>query len=623
VPDPIGRVASWLKAYLLLALLLTSLWTQLDALRWGAVPLVALIIALELRPAWFVPGGPEAVAPIEPLGERLFPPGPTWLNVAIGASIWLPVLLHVMLTSGEEFPFGGDEGYEFSATRSYALLLRQTLPYVIVWAVLLFGIIGRFLPHLRWTVFLLGLLALSYRFPPHVVVARYPAAFYFLATPLNVIGEVVGWRRPFVANHVVNAMSIPVWLFVLRPILLRKWPDWTILPLGVFFFYQKETLQFFGGGSAIEPWAIMFLCLAVEALIVLPDAGGWLALMLVGCSFMTKEPGVFVFPMVWLVAASASKRPSDVARHVASGLAIVAPFAVYYVVRRQAAIHRTVGFGGDQHVFTSARVHEWADRVAAQFGPTGLVVVVLLALYGVAGWGLLRGRSRDRRVHLGLVITAAALLLFYFSDELSVPFTAYARFMLHPLVLMGLLLVPLARVLLERRGPSAVVLTAVAIVTLQAVPLVRTLALDRAPDFARNSLEWREIPVFFPVRELISRMSTRPDAAAVQSVRLLGIGIDPIVAPVAYPDLNRRWPIHSEVLRSPTDCRCRSSTEAVLVGIEFRSGVALDFPMNKAVFDAARSCVEQVRMTCNSEIEARHETGDLVGVLGIPRADGQ
>jgi hypothetical protein len=620
--DPIGRVASWLKAYLLLALLLTSLWTQLDALRWGVVPLLALLMALELRPGWFVPGGPAAAAPIEPLGGRLFPVGPTWLNLAIGVLIWLPVLVHVILTRHEEFPFGGDEGYEFSATRSYALLLRQTLPYVAVWTAVAFGILGRFLPRVRWTVFLLGLLVLSYRFPPHVVVARYPAAFYFLAMPLNVIGEVVGWQRPFFANHVVNALSIPAWLFVLRPILLRKWPDWTILPFGILFFYQKETLQFFGGGAAIEPWAMVWLCLAVEALIVLPDEAGWLAVLLIGCSFMTKEPGVFVFPIVWLVAASGSKRLSDLVRYVACGLTMIAPFVVYYVVRRQASIHRTVGFGGEQQVFTWARVTEWGERVAAQLGPTGLVVVVLLALYGVAGWPLLQGRPRHRRVHVGLVVTAFSLLLFNFADELGVPFTAYTRYMMYPLVLMGLLLVPVAIGLLERGRRWSVVLLAIAILFLQAPPLVRTLALDFQPDFARNSLEWPQCPVFFPVRELLGRMQAGPDAAAVRSVRLLGLTVDPVVAPIAYPDLNRRWPIRPETLTSHIDCGCRSYSEAVLVGVELRSGVALEFPPNQAAIEATRLCVAQVRMTC-SVIEAHHENGELVGILGIPRTDGR
>jgi hypothetical protein len=621
MPDPIGRVASWLKAYLLSALLLTSLWTQLDELRWSVIPLVALVIALELRPGWFVPGGPDAAAPIESLSAGLFPPGPTWLNIAIGASIWLPVLLHVILTSREEFPFGGDEGYELSATRSYALLLKQTLPYVVVWTVLVFGVGGRFFRRVPWTVFLLGLFVLSYRFPPHVVVARYPAAFYFLATPLNVIGEVLGWRRPFLANHVVNALSVPAWLFVLRPMLLRKWPDWTILPFGVFFFYQKETLQFFGGGSAIEPWAIVCLCLAVEALIVLSDAGGWLAVMLVGCSFMIKEPGVFVFPVVWLIAASGSKRRSDLVRYAACGLVTIAPFAVYYGVRRAAAIHRTIGFGGDQQVFTAARVHEWTDRVATQFGATGLAVVVLLALYGVAGWRLLRDRPRFQRVHAGLGVTAFGLILFNFSDELAVPFNAYTRYMMYPLVLLGLLLVPAAIILVQRRGPRSVVFAALIIVALQAIPLVRTLALDLRPDFARNSLEWGGVPVFFPVRDLMGQMEGRPDAAAVRSVRLVGVGADPIVAPVAYPDLNRRWPIHPETLSSHIDCGCHSSTEVVLVGIEFRIAVALEAPLNRSVYDATQLCVSQVRATC-SVIEARHDTGDLVGILGIPRADG-
>jgi hypothetical protein len=212
------------------------------------------------------------------------------------------------------------------------------------------------------------------------------------------------------------------------------------------------------------------------------------------------------------------------------------------------------------------------------------------------------------------------LILFNFADELAVPFTAYTRYMMYPLVLMGLLLLPAATVMIRRSGPWPVVLTAIVIGALQAAPLARTLALDFRPDFARSSLEWDRIPIFMPVRELLERMAQRPDAGQVKSVRLLGPAVDPLVAPIAYPDLNRRWTIHPEEMKSLEHCACQSSTEAVLLGFELNNGVALGFPENRAVVAATDLCVARIRMTCQV-IEARHDTGALVGVLGIPAPD--
>ena len=74
-------------------------------------------------------------------------------------------------------------------------------------------------------LFFAGLLGLSFIFPPHFVFARYPATFYLLAAPLNVAADVLQWRSPVLANHITNALSVPVWLFLLRPIFVRRWPD--------------------------------------------------------------------------------------------------------------------------------------------------------------------------------------------------------------------------------------------------------------------------------------------------------------------------------------------------------------------------------------------------------------
>lgn len=622
MPDSTRRIGNWLSAYVALTLVLTSLWTQFDAIGWGMLLLFALTLALDWRPGLFVPAEParvpEAAGPLDVMHSRWLPSGLTAQSMAIGIAICVPVFLHLVLTRNEEFPFAGDEGYEFSASRSYALLLKQALPFLIVWAVLVFGVFRRLsTPLPRLTMFLGGLFVLSYWFPPHPVVARYPAGFYFLAMPLNVLATAAGWQSPFQANHIVNALSVPAWLFVLRPAILRRWPDWTILPLGVFLFYQKEVVYVFAGGAAIEPWALVFLLLAFEALLVLPPESAWLACLLAGWSFMFKEPGIVLFPVVWLLAMR-GMRVSGAIRHAAYGLAVIAPFAVYYVVRRLASIHRTVSFGQTEPVFTAARVDTWLHRVAGQFGATGLVLAAIIVLYSVGGLWWLR---RDRpllRVHTALVVAACGLLVFNFSEDLTLPWIAYSRYMLYPIFLAGLLLVPLATIL-ERAGQRRVILAGSLIMfACHALPTAGLIALDLRPDYARNSLEWAHIPMFYPVRALAQQMLARPDARGVRDLRVLTVGVDPIVAPVAYPDLNRRMAIHPELMHSAEQCACRNEHEATFIGLQYRTGLALDEAEDQSLPLLTQACVAQLRTTCATVLEAFHDTGAPVGLLGVP-----
>lgn len=614
-----------LSAYLALAFVLSSLWTQFDAIGWGVALLLPLTLALDWRPEWFVSIGSADTggAPREDGTDGgWLPPGLTRQAVAIGVVICVPVFAHLFLTRNEEFPFGGDEGYEFSASRAYAILLKDSLPFVLVWAGLVFGIARRFGSRVpRLTLFLAGLYVLSFRFPPHIVVARFPATFYFLATPLNVFATVAGWKSPYFANHIVNALSLPAWLFLLRPALVRRWPDWRIAPLAAFLFFQKEVVYVFAGGQAIEPWAFVFVLLAFEALVTLPDERAWLACILAGGSFMFKEPGIFLFPVVWLLALR-TMRPASVIRHIGCGLAVLSPFVVYYVVRQMdVRILRTVSFRSTARVFTAARMDTWVHRTAGEFGRTGLIAAALLVLYAVAGAWWLRRDRLFQRFHAGVVAAACGLLVFYFSEDAALEWIAYARYMLYPMFLGGLLLIPLT-IRLERRGMwRTIVAGSAAILVCQAVPTVGLIRLDLRPEYARNSLEWTQIPTFYPVRALVERALARPDAGGLHDLRLLSISaVDPVVAPIAYPDLNRRLTIRPALTTAVEQCSCRREHEATLVGLPFRAGSDLDEPeaLTQPTPAFARACVAELRRTCSTVLEAFHDTGALVGVLGLP-----
>ncbi len=605
-------IAGTLKTSIAVALIVTSLWTALYQLGWLIAFVFALALALDLRPQWFVPvedaDAPAATRPVLNLSNSWLPPGLTRRGIAIGAAICAPVLLHLFLTRHEEFPFGGDEGYQFSATRAYALFLRQTLPIALAWAIVVFVALRCVAGRFALTLFIAGLYAASFLFPPNHVIARYPASFYFLAAPLNVLSTAASWRSPFQANHLVNALSVPVWLFILRPAFLRRWPDWTILPLGVLLFYQPSVVYYFAGGL-LEPWALIFLLLAFEAALVLPQESAWIAVVLAGWSAIAKEPGIIALPFVWLLAMKRANAATRL-RQIALGAAAVTPFLIYYVVRRHVD-DRPVALVFGREILNPQRVATWIHRTHDQFGTSGAMLLALVAAYALVGLWMLRREPRVWRFHAAAIAAAAALLGFFFVDQISSEYVAYSRFMLYPLFLLGLLILPLGIRLAATAGAVAAVILA-----LQVVPLGRALALDRRPPYARNSREWVRVPIFYPIRNLLERVAAAKDGPEIHSVRLLTPGVDMISAPVAYPDLNRRFAFRQDTVDHGCNC---APAEAVFYGVEYRGGMALGVPADQSIPGITDMCLKQMHVTCGTVLEAFHDTGDLVGAAGIPR----
>src|SRR5262245_19621245 len=188
----------------LAGVILSGAWTQLDEIGWlGWAPLILVAVFDHVKKR-----GQTPILNIAP--------------AARGASIAAAALCalfgaHLGLTFREEFGFGGDEGYHLSATRAFAIYFMRAGP-------LLVAVLAAY-AFLRWkafrysaTVAVALLIAASFALPQSPLFGRYPAAFYLIATPLNVLFDVVHSPYPYSANHVMNILSLPAWLFVLRPI---------------------------------------------------------------------------------------------------------------------------------------------------------------------------------------------------------------------------------------------------------------------------------------------------------------------------------------------------------------------------------------------------------------------
>ena len=586
-------------------------------MRWWAIVPMAIAFAIERWPAWWHRALVGSRWWLE-VRRRPFPGSPSIGSLAVGGVVCLPLLVHLVSTLGEEFPYGGDEGYHFSATRTFALHLVSAAPWLIGLAVVL-AVLRRL--HVRYlaTVALAALWALSWRFAPEMTFARYPAGFYLLAAPLQMMSEIVGVSNPHVANHLVNTMSVPAWLFVLRPIIVRRWPDLPALLVGLILFFQPTVVTFFGGGG-LEPWSLVLLLVALEASVRLPVADRWLAVLVAGSAAWMKEPAILVLPIVWAIAMVEWRGIVPRPRPGAIPLAIAAstPFLVYYRVRHTLEMPRFYALVSVDELFSSTRVFEWFDRMHVQFGDSGLILLAALSVIASAGIVVHRQNADFFRAHLVMIAGAVAMVFFFYVDLMGVPYTGYGRYLMFPYVLVASTAALAAQQLLDRGHGRLVITMAVFAFICQAQPLARTLVLDSSPDYARNSLEWHRCLIRFPFRQLARQIAAQNGGEAVTGIRLVTIALDAQITRVAYPDVARRYTITmSDQQPHEVNCRCALEAEAVIAGFEHRANFDAGSPGDPAVVAAERTCTSHLESTCRTVVFERDPAGVVVGGLGI------
>jgi hypothetical protein len=578
----------FMSAVILAGVVISGAWTQLDEIGWAGWLALALVAVFDhYGPAldWRRP------RPSLPLDRT---------PLAASALICAFLLAHVALTWREEFGFSGDEGYHLSATRTVALYFMRAGPLLAVvlalYVVLLFNGV-----RYAATAAMAGLLAVSYVLPHATLLfGRYPAGFYMLATPLNVIFEVLNSPYPHTANHVMNVLSVPVWLFVLRPLVIGRWPDWQVLPVVLLIYFQAPALVYLGS-ALVEPWSILLLLLSVEALVALPADQRWVAVVLASIAAVFKETAILLLPTIWIVASVEwrGRRPSLGANAIPLGVAAIIPFLLYYLVRRDAEVHRIVAVATAAELLQPARLTEWLTNVSAALGVTAVAGVALLFV------GTLR--------QVAWSLTTLALVTFFFVDALGVPYTGYSRYLAFALVaLSGAVFAALHRTT-DRRLLIGVPLLMAA---LQAWPVARTFALDFRPDYERNSLEWKGGLIRLPIRSLVGKLpSLGGDTPA--RIRVVAFATDLISLPVVYPDLAAQYELRPENYAASSEaCSCRDNDEAVLAAFEWPAHFD-DTPEQRVAFHArSSSCVQQIEATCRAFEVERDRGGAAVGVIG-------
>lgn len=549
---------------------------------------------------------------------------PTWLSLAVGLALLAPPAAKLALSLDRDFGFGGDTSFHIGvAFRLFAwwLALPGTSPQRILDASALDAL--RAAPYLlafsRAALFAAALalyVACRRRRGADIALIvgllawgafesaqefRYPGLGYLAAAAFAPLGYVLG--APELAFRFGNLAAFAVWLFALRPWLVGRWPDAGAALLGSFVFWTESALLFLDA-AYLEPWALVFMLLAVELRAREGVRGAALACLLIGAAGACKEAAIFALPFVWL-SAYPWRRGSGAATLAAFAAGL--PFLSFVAVNRAIGQVRPIAFDWPD-ANTLAALGETLSRLAQ--GGGGMAVLGL----GLAALGL--AFARERIAAFAFAAAAIFQIAFFVLERGSAGYAGTPRFFLPALALMAFGLAAFAA---ERRGAWAL---AAALAAAQAPGVAVDFARALGPPGARSFAEYYDAPFVFPIKSATREMGPlagpvlvlRPDAAVEAGATMGAQG-----AALVFADGGT--------------CACSAERPALMALAPRASGYAAADLFGSTPLDrffgpsperierwrAARasmpSCLAQLRATCE-RVVVRTEADQLLLVFG-------
>lgn len=638
-PHPGGIRASLVSANLLPVFFCVATLTanhaifRLGALpwTWTAATLAALVLVALLAPHLVLRGG----YPGRPAAE-------SWM---IGIVALAPVLMSLLLGINRDFPFSGDHsfhikqtlylafwwlsppatpplpivGHELSADAVRALAARPYLLLVSRAALLAAIFVGVALCYRRTRLLAAALAAvalIAWGLCEQTIYLRYPAAGYLLAIPFSGPAFLAGDLD--LGGRIANVMAAPLWLYVLRPFIVGRWPDWKILPVAALLLWHKDVIYYFDS-VYLEPWAVVFCLLAIEVLIARGAQGASVACLMIGAAATFKEPAIFALPFVWLAGTPWRLDLRGLATLCGAALAAGFPFVLFFIGR--ASIPDAVlGSGRNVHFGMSyAELVHYADGAGLQMAyvldnTTALPVLAALAALAVL---LVRGRAR---LTLACMLAAGIVIaLLFVLDRDSRYWTGYFRFLLNAWPFFAAGMIALGYAL--RTKTAAIV--GFAVLLLMAPSAYTAVARSAGPASARNFAEHYDAPLVFPLKSIVAQAER--DYGLPRNATIWASRPDDAVKPL--PRLTIDYGPTGELI-----CECTAERPRVLslfVRYANLNARFADAPptngfaphrANDSIWRKSRAerplCIQKIKATCRQVIE-RNEGGETVAVLGF------
>jgi hypothetical protein len=516
-----------------------------------------------------------------------------------------PAFIYLAVTWHQEFPYLGDQWlHNAGAIEAYAFwwpwrwIAAAIAIAVVVWP-------ARRSETSPAALIALALVCAAGLAEPSTLsfAGRYPGTLHFFSIPLRAVMQV---NAPLNVERLLNVLSIPVWLLVLRPRILRRHVDISAMTIAVFLFWQKDNIYYFTSGY-LEPWAIVLLLTAAEHLIVFGEEAVWRPLLLIGLAAMVKEQLVLSLPIVAAVYFPLKGSRRQQMEHLLTSGVAVTPF---FLLWRAREAFKTWGVASPvASAFSAEHAALFRSRVGLQFGAAMPLVI--------AGFVFLIVLAMRRPAFLALLLVAAADgVVIYFASILQ-PWAGYPRLNLVPIVAASLAL-GCAGVLLARQSRVAGAVLVLLTAALNGVVMVPAMRDAFRPSSARSFIEHFDAPLFFPIRQSLN-VAGLPEGSRID-ILTNGKRIFQFfwAGPLEdqYPDLTRRYRLRSASFSGDASrCRCTDPSIAKLAVFIRFTNLGEHIPERAATEAEAGECAAELRRTCARTTGIMND-GVMVGMLG-------
>jgi len=595
-------IGDWYSFIVVVGLTATGMWAHLDQMGGPYVVLIFALCAGALAVA-----KPLAERPALILAEAKKKKKSELAEIkTVDFEFWSiclllvsPVLAYWILTWQWEFPLSGDHDHHLAAVYQASQFWSKNMPLGL--ALIAVGGLGLLKLKSRWWLmgFLLVAVVLGQfaQIPEHYFV-RYPASNYLLGSVFYKIGETLNWADLYNAVRLPSTVALVFWLLI-RPRIFAKPANAGFYLAAALLLWQSYHIYYFASGY-LEPWAAVFLLLAVESLCE-ENTPVWYAPLFAGCALFFKETVVFLWPFFILAGISKIKSVREKWSYLAlSGLAAI-PFLVYYIARTQGGVWRKFATVPLTQAFTVPRIDNFEFRVLQQYGWAGLVTLLAFVIAGAYFvW-----RTKPLRVPVFILVAGALTQFFiFFIDEISQEATAYPRFHLLPTILLLAPVFAGFRNLTRFQTRALLVAACVG----QSFGLYVFYEIFSRPAYAQSFSEGYTVPFHLPIRYLVRKAETEGLLRKGQTIILTPpsektrLNIFSLV----YRDLvDYRW-LLTKLPEQGGPCRCEAG-QAYLLPTPQPMNLVTQFPHEPYKDDISRvpeSCIESVKASCGRCVSA-------------------
>ena len=583
-----------LTLYLFTVVLVSGVWIGTPALA-PATWIAALAVGAATQTLTFRLPLPD--------GARVRPNARDALFALIASA---PALVYLIATWRQEFPYLGDQWlHNAGAIEAYGFWW----PWGWIAAILAIAIVAwRVLQKEDSTVALIGLaivVAIGLTQPqPLSFAGRYPGTLHFLSVPLRAVMHATS---PLNVERLLNMLAIPIWLLLLRPLVVRRHVDVAAMTMAAVLFWQKDDVYYFTSGY-LEPWAIVLLLTAAEHVVRLGAEAVWRPLLILGAAAMVKEQLIISLPIVAVIYFPFRGSARERVEHVLVTAVAAMPFVLFW---RAHEVFKSWGAAAPvpSQALSAEHFALFRSRIWLQFG-IGLPLVIVAS-------GLLIVFAVRRRPFVALLLIALAdFVVIYFAKILQT-WAGYPRLNLVPLAMSAIALGYAVELLARRNTATGTAIVAIAI-ALNGIVLLPAMRDSFRPSSARSFVEHSDAPLFFPIREALSAsplpFGTRIELLTNGKRIFQFFWAGPLED--QYPDLAARHRLRSgSFMGNPSRCRCTDPSIAELAVFVRFTNLGMSIPQRASTEAEARQCQVELRRTCSHVTEVGNE-GVLVGLLG-------